>query len=111
MPLVRIARIDEVPPGTTRFFPLDERSVLLVNRSGEIFALDGICPHKGFELDHAQLWDCRVECPWHHYQYDIRTGENCFPKDVYRGDLSEPVEPIATYRVELRGLDIWVDLD
>lgn len=110
MPLVRIARAEDVPPGSARFFALDGRSVVIANHAGRFYAVDGVCPHKGFELDHAQLWDCRIECPWHHYQYDLRTGENCFPKSVYPRDLPEPVEPIATYRVELKGSDIWVEL-
>jgi nitrite reductase/ring-hydroxylating ferredoxin subunit len=110
MPLRLIARIEDVPAGATRFFPLEDRSLVIANRAGEFFAVDGICPHKEFELEGAQLWDCVIECPWHAYRYDVRTGKNCFPQSVYRGDLPEPVRPIATYRVELRGPEIWVDL-
>jgi 3-phenylpropionate/trans-cinnamate dioxygenase ferredoxin subunit len=111
MPLRLIARVDDIPAGAARFFSLDHRSVVIANCGGEFFAVDGVCPHKGFELDGAQLWDCRIECPWHRYQYDVRTGENCFPQSVYRGDLPEPVQPIATCRVELRGSEIWVELE
>jgi nitrite reductase/ring-hydroxylating ferredoxin subunit len=110
LPFRLIARLEDVPPGSARFFAVEARSVVIANREGEFFAVDGVCPHKGFELDQAQLYGCRIECPWHHYQYDVRTGENCFPKDVYRGDLPSPAEPIATYRVELRGPEIWVEL-
>jgi nitrite reductase/ring-hydroxylating ferredoxin subunit len=84
---------------------------VIANHAGQFFAVDGLCPHKGFELDHAQLWDGCIECPWHRYQYDIRTGENCYPRNVYRGELPEPAQPIATYRVELRGSDIWVEIE
>jgi 3-phenylpropionate/trans-cinnamate dioxygenase ferredoxin subunit len=111
MPFRRIAFVADIPPGTTRFFPHDSGSVVIANWSGEFFAVDGLCPHKGFELDRAQLWDCRIECPWHHYEYDIRTGENCFPRSAWRGDLAQPVQPIATYRVELRGPEIWVEIE
>jgi nitrite reductase/ring-hydroxylating ferredoxin subunit len=110
MPLLRVATVDDIPPGRLRFFPLGGRSVVIANWSGQFFAVDGVCPHKGFELDRAELWDCRIECPWHRYQYDVRTGENCFPKHVYPCDLPVPVVPIATYRVELKGSEIWVEL-
>lgn len=85
--------------------------MLIANLRDEFFAVDGICPHKGFELDGAVLWDNLVECPWHHYQYDLRSGENHLPKNFYPRDLAERVQPIATFRVELRGSEIWVDLE
>jgi len=110
MPWTRIAAVSEVPVGAARFFCVGARSVVIANRAGEFFAVDGICPHKGFELDNAQLWDDVIECPWHRYQYSIRTGENCFPQNVYPRDRAEPVQPIATYPVELRGPEIWVNL-
>lgn len=111
MEWTRVCRIEDVPPGSARFFALGARSMVIANRAGEFFAVDGVCPHKGFELDHAQLYGCAIECPWHHYQYDLRTGENCYPKNVYPGDLPVPVEPIATYRIELRGSELWVELE
>ena len=110
MPLLRIATVDQIPPGSTRFFDLDGRSVVLANCDGQIYAVDGLCPHKGFELDNAQLFGCVIECPWHRYQYDVRTGENCYPRNVYPCDLPVPVQPIATHRVELIGSEIWVEL-
>lgn len=110
MPLRLVARVEDVPPGETRFFCFEGRSVVIANQDNRFFALDGVCPHKGFELERAQLLDFLIECPWHHYQYDIRTGENCFPKTVYPRDLAECVQPLATYRVELKGSEIWVEL-
>jgi nitrite reductase/ring-hydroxylating ferredoxin subunit len=110
MPLFRIATVDDIPPGRSRFFALDGRSVVIANCAGAFYAADGLCPHKGFELDNAQLFGCVIECPWHRYQYDVRTGENCFPKHVYPCDLPVRVQSIATYRVELKGPEIWVEL-
>ena len=110
MPLLRIATVDQVQPGSTRFFDIGGRSLVLANCDGRFYAVDGLCPHKGFELDNAQLFGCVIECPWHRYQYDVRTGENCYPRNVYPCDLPVPVQPIATHRVELRGSEIWVEL-
>jgi nitrite reductase/ring-hydroxylating ferredoxin subunit len=110
VPLVRVARTNEIPNGQVRFFSLGSRSVVVAHYAGQFYAVDGVCPHKGFELEHAQLWDHLIECPWHRYQYDIRTGENCFPTNIYTRDLGERIEPIACYRVELKGEEIWVDV-
>jgi nitrite reductase/ring-hydroxylating ferredoxin subunit len=109
MPRLRIAATD-IPPGETRLFCVGGRSVLIAHLAGAFYALDGVCPHKGFELDHARLVDGSVECPWHGYQYDVRTGENCFPSRVYLGDIAQPADPIATYSVQIDGGEISVDL-
>jgi nitrite reductase/ring-hydroxylating ferredoxin subunit len=55
-----------------------------------------------------------LDCPWHHFQYDVRTGENHFPKNVYPEDvpgLLEQVKPLRTYPVEIREGEIWINLE
>jgi 3-phenylpropionate/trans-cinnamate dioxygenase ferredoxin component len=105
-----IARAEDVPPGQTRFFCIDGRPLVIAHYSGQLYALAGLCPHKGFELHGAILWDHLITCPWHQFQYDVRTGENYFPKNVYPSDLGRNLRPLETYRIELRGSEIWVDL-
>jgi nitrite reductase/ring-hydroxylating ferredoxin subunit len=114
MPFHRAGRVEHVPPGRTSFWTLDGRPVLLANFEGRIYALSGLCPHRLNPLEGAVLWDHLVDCPWHHFQYDVRTGENVFPKNVYPRDLpvlQKQLQPLETYRVELRGSEIWVELD
>jgi 3-phenylpropionate/trans-cinnamate dioxygenase ferredoxin component len=114
MPLYRLGRTGEVPPGRTKYCVVEGRPVLLANCEGRIYALGGICPHRSNPLDGAVLWGHLLDCPWHHFQYDVRTGENYFPKNVYPEDLpalQRQLEPLPTYRVELRGSEIWVQLE
>jgi 3-phenylpropionate/trans-cinnamate dioxygenase ferredoxin component len=87
------------------------KALMIAHWSGRFFALDGVCPHKGLELHGAILWDHLITCPWHQYQYDIRTGENYFPANVYASDPGEAPRPLETYSVELRGSEIWVELE
>jgi nitrite reductase/ring-hydroxylating ferredoxin subunit len=61
----------------------------------------------------ATLWDNLIDCPYHHFMYNVQTGENYFPKNVYPKDypkLQEQVRPLRTYPVELRDSEVWVDL-
>jgi len=107
------ARVDEVPPGTTRFCCIEGQGTVLAHWEGHIYALAGICPHRNNPLEGARLWGHLLDCPWHHFQYDIRTGENHYPRNVYPPDyaaLQEQVRPLDTYAVEVRGGEIWVDL-
>ncbi len=110
MPLHRVARTEDVPTGQTRFFCIDGRPLMIAHWSDRFFALAGLCPHKGFELHGAILWDHLITCPWHQFQYDIRTGENHFPKNVYPGGLEQDPKPLETYRVEVKESEIWVEL-
>lgn len=114
MAFCKLARVDEIPPGQTRVFSAGETPVVLANCRGEIYALYGKCPHRNNPLDGAMLWDCLLDCPWHHFQYDVRTGENHFPKNVYPTDypkLQEQLRPLKTYPVRIEDGNIWVDLE
>ena len=113
MALLKLARVEEIPPGQVRFVRAGETAVLLANYRGRIYALSGRCPHQNNSLEGAVLWGDLVDCPYHHFQFDVRTGENYFPKNVYPKDmpqLEQQVRPLRAYQVEVREGDVWVDL-
>ena len=110
----KLARAEDIPPGQTKFLCVGEAPVILANWAGQIYALCGLCPHRSNPLEGATMWDHLLDCPWHHFQYDVRTGENYFPKNVYPMDyprLLEQLRPLKTYPVQLKDGDVWVDLE
>jgi 3-phenylpropionate/trans-cinnamate dioxygenase ferredoxin component len=114
MPFFLVANTTDIPPDRTRFYTITGRPLVIAHRAGRFHALGGICPHKGHSLDGAVLWDDLIDCPWHHFQYDIRTGENYFPRNVYPEDVPElekQLRPLPVYPLEVRGNEIWVQLD
>lgn len=114
MALQKIARVSDIPPGQTKFFCVGQAPVVLANWAGQIYALYGLCPHRHNPLQGATLWEHLLDCPWHHFQYDVRTGENHFPKNVYPKDylrLQEQVRPLKTYPVLVKDGDVWVDVE
>ncbi len=114
MALIRVARAEEVPPGRTCYRVVDGRPLLLVRQAGRIHAFDGRCPHRNNPLDGAVLWGDLITCPWHNFQYSVNTGENHYPRNVYPDDMPQlrsQLRPLRVYRAELRGGDIWVDLE
>ena len=113
MAFQQVARADEVPPGQTKFVCVAGRPILLANFEGRVYALDGLCPHRLNPLEGATMWDYLIDCPYHHFQYDVRTGENFFPKNVYPTDvprLQEQVRPLAVYPVKVEDGVVWVDI-
>jgi 3-phenylpropionate/trans-cinnamate dioxygenase ferredoxin component len=110
----KLARAEEIPPGKTKYLCAGVKPIVLANFEGRIYALAGLCPHQGNPLDGAKLWENLIDCPWHHFQYDVRTGENFFPKNVYPSGyqrLQAHLHPLKTYDVEVRDGEVWVDLN
>lgn len=98
---VKIARCSEVPPGTGRVLVAGGRVLALFNVGGKFHAVDNTCPHRGGPLGEGHLEGTLVTCPWHGWQFDVRTG-------------SSPRNPHASVRcvkVESEGDDLYACLD
>lgn len=70
----RVASIDDIPVGGMLAVDMDGEQVLLVNIEGNIYAVEGTCPHAGAPLSEGFLEDGSVECPLHGSLFDIKTG-------------------------------------
>lgn len=103
---VRVARADEVPDGGAKLVRVGRRSIVIVRAGGDLFALHGLCSHQGLPLEGGAVWRGTLECPWHHFQYNLATGENVYPKRVYplkvQPQLRRQVRSLRTYPVRER---------
>ncbi len=100
MALTKVGKLSELPPDCTREVLIGDRVVAVCNVGGTISALEGVCPHHGGPLGQGNIENGRVICPWHMWEFDCRTGE--FDRN--------PSLKVATYAVEVRGDDIFIDL-
>jgi nitrite reductase (NADH) small subunit len=78
----RIASVDECPPGQCLELVAGDRIVALYNVEGRFYALDGVCPHQGGPLGRGTLRGCVVTCPWHGWQFDVRTGQHLTNRSI-----------------------------
>jgi nitrite reductase (NADH) small subunit len=78
--LVALARVKDVPPGTARAIKAGDRELALFNVDGEFYATQGRCLHLKGPLGEGELDGPVLTCPWHGWQYDVRTGENEFDR-------------------------------
>ena len=80
--LVTVARAEDVPPGGARVVKAGDHDLALYNVDGEFYATQGQCLHLKGPLGDGELEGAVITCPWHGWQYDVRTGENEFDRAI-----------------------------
>ena len=89
---VRLENAGDLAPGSCREVVAGERLIALFNVDGQFYALDGVCPHQGGPLGKGTLRGCVVTCPWHGWQFDVRSGQHQFSPTVRQPKLPVRVE-------------------
>ena len=98
MPFVTVARVEDIPPGTVKHVQAGEEEIALANVDNEFFATQGHCLHLQGPLGKGELEGAVLTCPWHGWQYDIRTGLNEFDHAI----------ELRTYEVRVEDGEIQV---
>ena len=90
---VELCKLDDLPEGLGRGFAVGGKTLAVFRtRTGRVFAVDGVCPHKGAPLADGMLAGEQVVCPYHAFRFDSATGACDQPG----------VCALATYPVEVR---------
>ena len=95
---IPLCRLDDVPLGLGRSFVVGEKHLAVFRtRTGRVFAVDGVCPHKGGPLADGMLGaNDHVVCPYHSFRFDSTTGacdqpDACaietYPTDIVNGKV------------------------
>lgn len=80
-----VGGIDGLRPGACLRFALPDGNELAVfNVNGEYYAIENFCPHKGAPLSEGSICGHIVECGWHGWQFDVRSGECLTVKERIR---------------------------
>jgi nitrite reductase (NADH) small subunit len=70
-----VGTLSQIPPGEGREFLAGDALVTIFHtRSGEIFATQPTCPHRGGPLRDGLTDEATVVCPLHDRIYEFRTG-------------------------------------
>jgi nitrite reductase (NADH) small subunit len=75
-----VARVEDVPPGTAVVVSAGGRELALYNVGGKFYTTQHECLHLKGPLAEGMLDGSVITCPWHGWQYDVRTGENEFDR-------------------------------
>ncbi len=95
---VKVASVSELAAGSAKAVEVKGKTIALFNVEGTIYATDGTCLHQGGPLGEGELTGEVVICPWHQWEYNVRTGEV-----VGNSSLK-----VVTYAVQVEGSDIKV---
>ncbi len=71
---VKVATLKDLPPGSAKAVEAGGKSVALYNLNGSVFATANTCPHRGGPLGEGELDGQVITCPWHGFQYDVKSG-------------------------------------
>jgi 3-phenylpropionate/trans-cinnamate dioxygenase ferredoxin subunit len=105
-----VARTDEIPEGSSKLVEVKGRPIAVFHSKGEWFALYDRCPHEGGSLCAGKITGhvasdgpghYRLErkgeivrCPWHGWEFDLRTGKSwCDPRRLRVKSYAVAVEP------------------
>ena len=95
-----VAPASSVPPGERLVAEVGGRKLVIFNLGGEFFGLFNRCPHQGGNLCEGRVTGLVeaggppgayrytrageiLRCPWHGWEFDIRTGKSqCQPDKV-----------------------------
>lgn len=85
-----VGNVADIPPGSRKIVDVNGRSIGVYNVGGTYYAIRNLCPHQGAPLClgitssfvtsngrgdfHFEMEGEIVRCPWHFWEFDIKTG-------------------------------------
>ena len=72
--LILLGTFTELPEGRAITVHVHGERVAVVRTDGALYAISNVCPHQNGPLGEGVVRDGYLECPWHGYQFDPKTG-------------------------------------
>ena len=101
MSFQRVCAVGDVSTDEALAVIAGEYDVAIARNGDEFFAIQNLCSHAEVALSEGEVADCQIECWLHGSRFDLRTGK---PTGL------PATEPVATFPIELRGDDVYVDV-
>jgi nitrite reductase (NADH) small subunit len=101
MPYIKLTTQSELPAdGEAKEFELGDKVICVANVNGTISAMDNVCLHMGGPLGQGFIDGNKIVCPWHGWEYDIKTGAMA----------DDPKSKLAVYPVKTENGDVLIDI-
>lgn len=109
-----VGPVSALPPGSRKIVEVSGRSIGVFNINHEFYAIRNRCPHHGGPLCDGPVGGMMmpskpyefvygkdgevIRCPWHHWEFDIKTGRMLF----------DPSMRVRSYDVTVERYDLSV---
>jgi len=98
--------LDQVPTDQALAVTLGRHDIAIARDGDEVFAVEDTCSHAEVALSEGEVLSndggCQIECWLHGSMFDLRTGK---PTNL------PATEAVATFPIEVRGTDVYVDTE
>lgn len=102
MAFKKVCSLEDLWEGEMEMYEIDDHEILIIHGDGGfVQAVQGICPHQEIPLVEGTLQGKILTCRAHLWQFDVIAGEGVNPTGC----------KLATYPVEVRGDDVYVDVE
>ncbi|HLZ62336.1 MAG TPA: non-heme iron oxygenase ferredoxin subunit [Ktedonosporobacter sp.] len=98
---IKVADLAELEEGSLFPIEVDGEPICLARVNGTVYAFTDNCTHISGPLNEGELEGCKLTCPWHGAQFDVRTGK------VLRGPARQD---ILTYPVKIEEESVLISL-
>ena len=98
----RACAVTEVGDDSAIHVEVNGLPICVAKSEGEFYAIYDVCSHADVPLSQGDVEEATVECWLHGSRFDLRTGK---PTGL------PATEPVATFPVDVRGTDVYVDVE
>lgn len=96
----KVAKTADFADGRAQLIEIGASKIALFRAEGVFFALDNACPHRGGPLVEGHVEGKTVACPWHAWQFDLKTGD-CLTNSQAKQRMS---------RVKVEAGDVFIEI-
>ena len=99
---VKTINISEINENSVKVVNIENKDVAIFNVDGEFYAIDDLCSHAEASLAEGEVFDCKVECPLHGAEFDLKTGEAV---------TLPATRPVDTYMISVENDIIYLEMN
>jgi 3-phenylpropionate/trans-cinnamate dioxygenase ferredoxin subunit len=96
---IKVATLEDCPPGSLRTVMVGMDPVVMANVDGTIHAVMDRCSHEDLPLSDGEMEGAVIVCQYHGARFDVASGA---PRGL------PGVKPIKTFPVEIREDGIYI---
>jgi 3-phenylpropionate/trans-cinnamate dioxygenase ferredoxin subunit len=101
MDKIKTLKTSEISLNSSKVINLGDKQIALFNHEGEYYALDDMCSHAEASLSEGDVYDCKVECPLHGAEFDLKTGDAV---------TLPATKPVNKYKVNVEDDYIFIEM-